>query len=162
MITSCSSGQSILILWSILQVPANEIANQRYECYIAFPAYQWVDKIGDRNSLLQKRRPEIGIPFHPSHIPHFHPSFPFSSFTLPLFYSSYPSKLCTRITSFPRGSITFTAAHPCCPTGNGNDSVLLNISKLSVSITPLRSRAILSHAFLSGKNACVIQKVRPS
>lgn len=32
------SGQSILILWAILQVPPHEIADQRYECRKAFPA----------------------------------------------------------------------------------------------------------------------------
>ena len=36
----------------------------------------------------------------------------------------------TRITSLPRGSITFTAAHLCWPEGKNNDTVPENASKL--------------------------------
>ena len=54
-------------------------------------------------------------------------------------------KLCTAITSFPRGSMTLTATQACLPAGKGKDSVPLNFSNWSASMTPLRARAILFH-----------------
>ena len=66
------------------------------------------------------------------------------------------------MTSLPRRSITFTAALPCLPAGKGRDLVPLNAENCASSMTPLRARASFSHALLSGKNACVMQNVRPS
>jgi hypothetical protein len=82
-----------------------------------------------------------------------------------LLFHHLSSSRCTCITSLPRGSITFTATHRCFPAGNGSDTVPLSLSKTSSAMMPFlppSARASLSQAERSGKNACVMQNVRPS
>jgi hypothetical protein len=50
----------------------------------------------------------------------------------------------------------------CLPAANGNETVPENNSNRSGSTTPASALLSFSQALRSGKNACVMQNVRPS
>src|SRR5437870_3956156 len=72
------------------------------------------------------------------------------------------SRTRTAMTSLPRGSMTFTAMRLYFPAVNEIDVVPLNASKASASAAEPRALAIFSQESWFGKNACVMQKQRPS